>query len=326
MNRRNCLQILLSCASMACLATPAQTRAGSWPSRPLRMIVPGGAGSGSDLMARLFAEPLARALGQPVIVENRPGANGLIGNDMAAKAAPDGHTLLFSNASAIAVNAALRDKLPYDTFRDLAPVIQVSAGGVLLVAAAGMPVHDFGDFTEYVRRHPGIAYGTWGVGSTGHLAMEAIAHEKGLQMRHVPYKTMGQLLTDLQGGVVRLAFVDARSPVPLVQSGKLVPIAMTGTRRTPLLPDVRTLGEQGFDFGLDGWYGFFVPSRTPAAIVDRLNDEIARIMLDPSSQSAFSRQGLVWVRRNSPGEFERAIRNDVRAWKSIVLATHVQAD
>ncbi|GAB3103279.1 tripartite tricarboxylate transporter substrate binding protein [Cupriavidus yeoncheonensis] len=290
------------------------------------MIVPGGAGSGTDLMARLFAEPLGRALGQPVVVENRPGANGVIGNDMAAKAAPDGYTLLFSNASAIAVNAALRDALPYDTFRDLAPVVQVSAGGVLLVAAAGTPVRDLGTFVDYVRQHPDVAYGTWGIGSTGHLTMEAIAHAKGLRLRHVPYKTMGQLLTDLQGGVVRLAFVDARSPVPLVQSGKLVPIAMTGTRRTPLLPGVGTLKEQGFDFDLDGWYGFFVPSGTSGTTVARFNLEIARIMQDPASQAAFSRQGVVWVPRNSPDAFASVIRHDVQAWKRIVAAAHVQAD
>jgi tripartite-type tricarboxylate transporter receptor subunit TctC len=261
-----------------------------------------------------------------VIVENRPGANGLIGNDMAAKAAPDGYAILFSNASAVVVNAALREKLPYDTLNDLAPVIQVSAGGVLLVVAVGIPVHDFNGFVEYVERHPDIAYGTWGVGSTGHLAMETIAAAKHLRMRHVPYKTMGQLLTDLQGGVVRLAFVDARSPIALIQAGKLIPIAMTGRRRAPMLAEIPTLKEQGFGFDLDGWYGFFVPASTPGAIVDRLNSEIARIMADPSSRSSLSQQGVTWIGRNSPGEFQRVIRNDILAWKKIVATAHIKAE
>lgn len=326
MNRRRNLHALLSIASMAWLPSHVWAHAAPWPTRPLRMIVPGGAGSGSDLMARLFAEPLARILGQAVVVENRPGANGVIGNDLAAKAAPDGYTVLFSNASAVAVNAALRDTLPYDTFKDLTPVIQVSAGGVLLVAVAGTPVRDLASFVDYVREHPDIAYGTWGVGSTGHLAMETIAHAKGLRMRHVPYKTMGQLLTDLQGSVIRLAFVDARSPVPLVKSGKLVPLAMTGTVRTPLLPEIRTLKEQGLDFDLDGWYGFFLPAGTPEAIVARLNREIARIMENPSSQTAFAQQGLVWRPRNSPAEFGRVIRSDVQAWRRIVTEARVQAE
>ncbi|MGO4327172.1 Bug family tripartite tricarboxylate transporter substrate binding protein [Cupriavidus sp. 2TAF22] len=329
MNRRIWMEGLLSTAMAALIAGPLQARAQPappWPSQPVRMIVPGGAGSGTDLMARLFAEPLSKALRQPVIVENRPGANGLIGNDMAAKAAPDGNTILFSNASAVSVNAALRATLPYDTLRDLAPVIQVSAGGVLLVAAAGVPVRDFSEFLEYVRANPEIAYGTWGVGSTGHLAMEAIAHDRQLRMRHIPYKTMGQLLTDLQGGVVKLAFVDARSPVALVQAGKLRPIAMTGTRRAPMLPNVKTLKEQGFSFDLDGWYGFFVPARTPAGIVSRLNGEITRVMLDPGLQPAFAQQGLAWVGRNSPEQFMQVIRNDIRAWKDVVVAAQVKAD
>lgn len=321
MNRRDWLARVLPAGGMSILAgaLPAWAQTSpTWPTQPLRMIVPGGAGSGTDLMARLFADPLSKALGQPVIVDNRPGANGLIGNDLAAKAAPDGTTILFSNASAVSVNAALRRTLPYDTLKDLTPVIQVSAGGVLLVAAAGVPVRDFGGFLDYVRANPDIAYGTWGVGSTGHLTMETIAHDSRLRMRHIPYKTMGQLLTDLQGGVVKLAFVDARSPVALIQSGRLVPIAMSGTHRAPQLPNVKTLKEQGFSFDLDGWYGFFMPPRTPPDIVSRLNREIARIMQAPALQSAFAQQGLLWSAPNSPEQFSQVIRNDIRAWKEVV--------
>ncbi|WP_349605032.1 tripartite tricarboxylate transporter substrate binding protein [Cupriavidus sp. DF5525] len=329
MNRRKWLQDLIP-ATIALSLSPqvfAQPPAPSaWPSRPLRMIVPGGAGSGTDLIARVCAEPLSRALRQPVVVENRPGANGIVGNNMAAKAAPDGYTILFSNASAIAINAALRDAMPYDTVKDLAPVIQISAGGVLLVAAADTPVRDLASFVEYVRAHPNIAYGTWGVGSTGHLAMEAIARARDLRMRHIPYKTMGQLLTDLQGGVVRIAFVDARSPLSLIQAGKLVPLAMTGTRRSPMLPEVRTLKQQGFDLDLDGWYGVFVPAHTPADIVLRLNEEIARIMVAPALQSSFVQQGLLWVEKNSPEQFARVIQNDIRSWKSLAVTAQIKAD
>ncbi|BDB23325.1 tripartite tricarboxylate transporter substrate binding protein [Cupriavidus sp. P-10] len=329
MNRRRWLQDLIPAAMAACLAPRVFAQAAAppaWPSRPLRMIVPGGAGSGTDLIARVFAEPLARALRQPVVVENRAGANGIVGNNLAAKAAPDGYTILFSNASAIAINAALRDTMPYDTLRDLAPVIQVSAGGVLLVATAETPVRDLAGFVEYVRAHPNIAYGTWGVGSTGHLAMEAIARARDLRMRHIPYKTMGQLLTDLQGGVVSIAFVDARSPLSLIQAGKLVPLAMTGTRRSPMLPEVRTLKQQGFDLDLDGWYGVFVPAHTPAGIVLRLNEEIARVMVAPALQASFTQQGLLWVEKNSPEQFARVIQSDIRAWKALATTARIQVD
>ncbi|QEZ45824.1 Bug family tripartite tricarboxylate transporter substrate binding protein [Cupriavidus oxalaticus] len=329
MNRRSWLQDAIPAALAACLAPRVLAQApapSAWPSRPLRMIVPGGAGSGTDVVARVFAEPLSRALRQPVVVENRPGANGIVGNNLAAKAAPDGYTILFSNASAIAINAAMRDAMPYDTLRDLAPVIQVSAGGVLLVATAETPVRDLASFVEYVRAHPNIAYGTWGVGSTGHLAMEAIARARGLRMRHIPYKTMGQLLTDLQGGVISLAFVDARSPLSLIQAGKLVPLAMTGTRRSPMLPEVRTLKQQGFDLDLDGWYGVFVPAHTPAGIVLRLNEEIARVMVAPALQASFAQQGLLWVERNAPEQFARVIRSDIRAWKALATTARVQVD
>ncbi|SPA33628.1 conserved exported hypothetical protein [Cupriavidus taiwanensis] len=329
MNRRRWLQDTIPAAIAACLAPNVFAQAptpSTWPSRPLRMIVPGGAGSGTDLVARVFAEPLSRALRQPVVVENRPGANGIVGNNLAAKAAPDGYTVLFSNASAIAINAALRDDMPYDTNQDLAPVIQVSAGGVLLVATAETPVRDLASFVDYVRAHPNLAYGTWGVGSTGHLAMEAIARQRDLRMRHIPYKTMGQLLTDLQGGVVSIAFVDARSPLSLIQARKLVPVAMTGTRRSPMLPEVRTLKEQGFDLDLDGWYGVFVPAHTPAGIVLRLNEEIARVMVAPALQASFAQQGLLWVEKNSPEQFARVIQRDIRAWKSLAASAKIKVD
>lgn len=176
-------------ASTATLAQKADT----WPSRPIRMIVPAGAGSGTDIMARLMGEKLGHALKQPIAIENKPGANGIIGNDAAAKAAPDGYTLLFTNASSVSLNAALRNDLPYDTLKDLKPVVMLSNGGVLLAARPETQVKNLKDFIAYAKARPGLPYASWGTGSTGHLTMEAVNIAHQLKMQHVAYRGMGQI-------------------------------------------------------------------------------------------------------------------------------------
>ncbi|MFJ4291821.1 Bug family tripartite tricarboxylate transporter substrate binding protein [Cupriavidus sp. NPDC089707] len=299
-----------------------------WPAgRPIRMIIPSGAGSGTDIFARIIGARLSQALRQTIVFDNKPGANGIIGNDIAAKAAPDGYTILFSNASAIAVNPAVHRKLPYQVLNDLAPIAQVGSGGVLLVVTPDVPARDIGAFVKYVRAQPENAvYATWGIGSTGHLSMEALRARENLKLMHAPYKTSGQILTDLQGGTLKLAFVDAASSLPLIKAGKLVPLGVTGKHRVPALPDLPTMQEQGYGLAMDGWYGLFAPAGTPQAVVQRLNAEINRILAATDMRPAFESRNMSAPQRKTPAEFAQTVREDIDSWRDIAQAARITLD
>ncbi len=306
----------------------AATVENTWPAaRPIRMVIPGGAGSGTDIFARIIGARLAQELKQTIVYDNRPGANGIIGNDQVAKAAPDGYTVLFSNASAIAVNAAVQQRLPYEALRDLVPVSQVGAGGVLLVVTPGVPARDMQSLVQFIRARPGkLTYGTWGTGSTGHLSMEALRSTEGLSITHIPYKTMGQLLTDLQGGILQIAFVDAASPLPLIKAGRLVPIGITGSFRAPSLPALPTMQEQGFNLGPDGWYGLFVPAGTPQAIVRRLHDETNRVLGSPAVTPTFLTWNMAAPPLKSSSDFAQTVRGDIEQWRRVARIANFSLD
>ncbi len=299
-----------------------------WPAaRPIRMIIPSGAGSGTDIFARIIGARLSQALRQTIVFDNKPGANGIIGNDTAAKAAPDGYTILFSNASAIAVNPAVHRKLPYQTVNDLAPIAQVGSGGVLLVVTPDVPARDIGAFVKYVRAQPEKqVYATWGIGSTGHLSMEALRAHENLKLMHAPYKTGGQILTDLQGGTLKLAFVDAASSLPLIKAGKLVPLGVTGKHRVPALPGLPTMQEQGYGLAMDGWYGLFAPAGTPQAVVQRLNAEINRILAAADMRPAFESRNMSAPQPKTSAEFAQTIREDIGSWRDIAQAAQITLD
>jgi len=279
-----------------------------------------------DLVARVLAPPLGKALGQPIIVDDRPGANGIIGNDVVAKASPDGYTILFSNASAISLNAAIRQDLPYDATKDLKPVVVVAVGGILLVARPDIHVGNVKEFLTYVRSHPGVSYGSWGIGSNGHLSMEALATAEKLQMQHVAYKSMAPLQTALLSGGVDIAFIDVVSAVPLVKAGKIVPLAVTGSMRMPMLPEVPTMLEQGVKLGFDGWYGIFAPAGTPDAIIDRLHAEVMQIRTDLQYAKAFLDLDLPPPPSKSPAEFAATIRAEIPYWHKVVVDANVKPE
>jgi len=293
-------------------------QATDWPNRPIRMIVPAGPGSGTDIMARLICEHLSRALKQPIVIDNKVGANGIIGNDLASKATPDGYTLLFGNASSVSLNAALRNNLPYDTIKDFRPIVQLSNGGILIVADAALRIHTLPEFIAYVRANPGQNYASWGIGSTGHLNMEALIAEYGLKMQHVAYRAMGQILTDLKGNQIKIATIDARSSIPLIKSGVVTPIAMSGSKRGPLFPDVATFAEQGFDFKLDGWYGILGPHGTPEEVVERIHREALKIRTAPELQKTFYEINLPPPPMRSPDQFAQLIKDEIALWRRVV--------
>lgn len=310
------------CAAAA--LTPALAQ--DWPTKPVRVIIPIAAGGGGDIIGRVVINELATALKQPFVVDNKPGALGAIGNDAGAKAPPDGYTLLFSYSSAIAVNHTLQPKLPYDALRDLIPVVQVGSVSNLILVPPDSPVHNVKELIEAAKAQPGMNYGSWGVGSGGHLSMEHLALQTNTRFNHVPYKSTAAAYTDVINGNLKLTTGDSASSRTLVAAGKLRPIAAIGSRRVPSLPDLPTMTEQGFPFEADGWYGFFVPAHTPRYVVDRLNAEVNRILARPEIQEKLRASNVIDTPATSPEQFAAMIRREIGVWGDVIRKGKIQLD
>lgn len=303
------------------------SEAGAWPARPIRLVVPGPPGAGSDIFARLLSVPLQQALGQPVVVDNKPGANGLIGNDTVAKAAPDGYTILLSPSSAIAINPVIQPKMPYDTQKDLLPIAQVGAAGILLVANPATGIRSLADLVRQARANPDkLACGSWGNGSTGHLVLEGIKAQYGIGIAHVPYKGVSPLVTDLLGNIIGVGFVDIASPVPHIRSGRLIALGSTGSARGPALPEVPTLTEQGYRSDVDGWYGIFAPAATPREVVARLNQEINRILSTEEIIQKFAAQNMPRPPIKNAEQFGATVHRDLAVWQSLAKVARLRVD
>lgn len=310
---------------MACMTSTVLAE--TWPARPVRLILPSAGGSGPDTIARIFAERLSRSLKQPVVVDNRPGANGVIGVDAVAKATPDGYTLLFASSSSTVISQALLSKLPFDVTRDLVPVAQIFAGGIHLVVTNDFPAHDLKSFVTLVKANPGkYDYATWGPGSTGQLIMESLKGRNGLDIRHVPYKTIGQIYQDMQGGRIQVAFVDATSSIPLIKNGKLRGIAITGSHRGPALPALQTMTEQGYPFDTDAWYGVFAPKGTPQSVVSAVHREVLATLSAPELRERFLQLNLVDPPLKTPEQFAQTVRADLLVWQNIARANQIHLD
>ena len=293
-----------------------------WPSRPIRLVVAGSAGAGGDIFARLIADPLGKTLKQPVVVDAKPGANGLIACDTVAKAPGDGYTLLFAPSSSILINPVIHPKLPYNAEKDLVPVTQVGAAGILLMANPSTGFKNLADMVAYAKSHPGkLAYGSWGTGSSGHLAMEGIKAHYGLDMPHVPYKTIVTEVTDLIANNLSVGFTDIASPIPHLRNGRLVALGQTGSQRWPATRDVPTLAEQGYKFEADGWYGVFAPAGTPTAIIDRLNEEINRLQKTDEVRQKIEGQNMIVPPSRSAKQFAAAVKKDAAIWQGLAKVT-----
>ena len=300
----------------------AMANTDKWPSRPIRLVVAGSAGAGGDIFARLIAEPLSRTLKQPVVVDPKPGANGLIACDTVAKAAGDGYTLLFAPSSSILINPVIHPKLPYNADKDLVPVTQVGAAGILLMANPSTGFKNLADMVAYAKANPGkLAYGSWGTGSSGHLAMEGIKAHYGLDMPHVPYKTIVTEVSDLIANNISVAFTDIASPIPHMRSGRLVGLGQTGSQRWPATQDVATLSEQGFKFDADGWYGVFAPAGTPAEIIDRLNEEINRLQKTDEVRQKIEGQNMIVPPSRTAKQFAASVKKDAAIWQGLAKVT-----
>lgn len=299
-----------------------------WPNKPVKVIVAGAPGSGTDIVARAFTESLAKTFGQPFVIDNKAGANGLIGTDAAAKSPGDGYTLLFTYAAAHVVNPVLLDKVPYDVNKDFVPVAQIGAGGNFLVVPPTMPVKDLKEFIAYVKSKPAdeLSYGSWGNGSGGHLSMEALKQQAGLRIKHIPYKSTAAANTDLVAGHIQAAFSATASSLPLIQAGKMKAIAISGTFRSKQMPEIRTMTEQGVPFDLNAYYAVIAPAGTPAAVVNSLNKEINRLIAAPEMAERWNTLGFSDMPLKTPEQFNEQIKRDLRDWGAIVKAGNIKAD
>ncbi|WP_137925964.1 tripartite tricarboxylate transporter substrate binding protein [Cupriavidus sp. 2SB] len=275
--RRQSLQALLAVTTATAFPAFAND---TWPTRPIRMIVPFPAGSSPDLIARIVTEKLAHVLGQPVVVENRPGAGGNIGTGLVAKAAPDGYTLLFTINGPLVTAPSLYRNLSYDPMKQLAPITLVATSPNVLVVDAKLPVHNLREFVALAKSKPGaLNYGSVGNGSAAHLAMEQLKAMAGIDLAHVPYPGFPQITTAIVGGQVQAGFMVPAIAMPMVNAGKLRLLAVTTTGRTALLPSVPTVAESGYPgFEAISWQAILAPAGTPVSIVDRLYRELVKII------------------------------------------------
>lgn len=301
--------------------------AGTWPTRPIRLIVTSAAGTGSDILARAFAERISSGLKQPIIIDNRPGANGMVATRAVMAAPADGYTLLYSNASSTVMLAALDPKLGIDFTKDLAPVAVTVVGGVLLLVNPTVPATSLSELIAFVKAAPDKhSYASWGVGSNGHLTMEWLKSKTGMKVAHVPYKALPTLLTELAAGLVQIGWADPVSPLPFIKSGKLRAIAVNGTSRTPQLMQLPTMGEQGYPFPAVGWQGVFAPAGTSEATVGRLHAEINRVQADPELRALIVRNNVeappIW----STTKFRELMVSDFDVWKKIVQDGNIKME
>jgi len=297
----------------------------AWPSKPIRWIVPFAPAGANDITARLAAERLTQALGQPVVVENRAGAAGTIGIEFVAKAPPDGYTIV-SSSDTIASAPHLYSKIGFQPLKDFIPVTQLARQPVVLAAHPSLGVNSVAELVALAKTKPGLGYATSGAGTQQHIAAEWFANLAGIELTHVPYKGGGQAITDFVGGQVPLAMLGAAPLVPHYRSGKVKLLAQTTHTRSPNLPDVPTLEEAGFKgLVIEQWQGVFVPAKTPKEIVVRLNAEIVKTLADPKVRELYARNGLEPV-GNTPEQFAAIVRGDYEKYGRLVRELKIRID
>lgn len=314
----------LAALALAAFSSHAQS---VLPQKPLRIVVGYPAGQTVDIVARNFAAALGKEIGQPVIVDNRPGANGTLGAQEVKKSAPDGSTILLGTLGQMAINPTLYKKLPYDTLKDFAPIAQVSTGALLLVATPSFGPNNLQEFIAYAKARPGkVDFASGGNGITAHLAMVVLEKQAGLQLNHIPYKGSPAALNDVMGGQLPIMFDAMAATLPQVKAGRLKPLAISSLQRNPQLPNVATADEQGLKgFDITSWVGFLAPAGTPPAVVDALNSAIRRAAASPEIQESIRVTGSD-LAITSPADFGRFLQTEIKKWGDAVNASGVQID
>jgi len=315
----------LRAAATLLAAGPGAARAEDYPSRPVELIVPFAAGGGSDLLARLTGEGLAKRLGQPFVVINRPGANTNIGTLSVARAKPDGHTLLIASVG-LAANPSLYTRLNFDPLADLAPITLLANSPTVLVVPPALPAASLPEFIAYAKQRPGeLNYGSYGAGSGPHLATELFMAMTGTRIVHIPYGGGGPAAVGAMTNQVQALFASVLPVLGMVRGGKLKPIAIASEHRSALLPDLPTFAESGLDYRTGTWFGLLAPARTPAAIVARLHRETVGVLGEASVRDRLAEQGAEVV-GNTPDEFRAFIRDETDRLARVIRGAKIQLD
>jgi tripartite-type tricarboxylate transporter receptor subunit TctC len=321
---KNVLQAMTAMGLLLCVFNA--TAVDTYPSQPIKWVVPFPPGGAMDTMARTLGESLSVSMKQPVVIENRPGAGGAIGSGMVAKAAPDGHTMMIVSIGH-AVNPSIYPKLSYDATKDFEPVSLVGIVPNLLVAHPSVKANNVKELIALAKAQPGkLTYASAGNGTTVHLAAELFNSMAGVDIMHVPYKGSAPAVTDLMGGQVDIMFDSLSSAKPYVESGKLKALAVTTVKRSSVFPNVPTIAESGIPgYELSGWYAVFVPAKTPKAIVDRLNAELVKALKQASVRARFAQIGAEPV-GSSPQELANTLKTETTRWAKIVRERNIKAD
>jgi len=313
-------------AALTAVAFSAVVHAQAFPSKPLRLVVPFPPGAGTDMFARVLAHKLSESLGQPVVVDNRPGGGATIGTDIVAKSPPDGYTLLLSTTSH-AINPSVYSKLPYDTLRDFATVTQVATVPIVLVVHPSLPVTTAQELVALARSRPGeLNVGSSSSGTVFHLAAELLKSTAGIDMVHVPFKGGSPALAALLANQVNVLFETSLTVGPQAKAGKLRPLAVGGLKRSSAMPELPTLAESGFPgFSAENWYGVYVPAGTPREIVKRLNRDIVNALSQPDVRERFASQGAELI-GNTPEQHEEFLKAEMAKWARIARLADARAD
>lgn len=317
----------LAVAMVLVVAGAAAAVGQTWPARPIRVIVSYAPGGVTDVVARLVAQPLSEALGQSVVVENKPGANGMIGSEIVAGSAPDGYTLLMY-VDGNTVLPSIMKKMPFAPLKAFAPITVLGRGSHVIVAHPTLPVHSLPELIAYAKAHPGdLSYASPGLASPQSLSLEAIKKASGIDIVHIPYKGGGQAIADVASGQVKLGVLGMAPALPHIKSGKLVALAVTGGKRSPLLPDVPTVAEAALPgFETVQWQGIAAPAGTPPQIIGRIHDELVRIMATPAVVERLKSIGMDNSTSPTPDDFRRMIESDLQRWPAIVQAAGIQPE
>jgi len=296
-----------------------------FPNKPIRFIVATAAGSGGDLSSRLVAQKLTEIWGQPVIVDNRPGANMIVGADALAKSPPDGYTILMISSSHV-INPLLVPNLPFDAIKDFAPVATITNSPYVLTVNASIPANNLQEFIAYAKSRPGqLNYASSGTGSSAHLTAEMLNSMVGITIQHVPYKVVSQILNDLAGGQVQMYLATALTTVPYITAGKIKALAIASEKRVAMLPQVPTFAEVGVPFDVTNWFGIVAPGGTPKAIVDKLSAEVAKIITTPdTAKKLASIGGEVFI--HTPEQFALLMKADMARFAKVVKSADIKIE
>jgi tripartite-type tricarboxylate transporter receptor subunit TctC len=313
-------------AALALVVAPAAAQSG-YPAKPLRFIVPFPPGGATDIITRTIAQKLSEQVGQPVVVENRPGAGGTIGSDLVAKAAPDGYTLLMATTSTHSIGPTLNPKTPYDVERDFAPVCEVATSANVLIVSPALGVNSVRELIAAAKAKPGqLNFASSGTGTIVHLSGELFKSMAGIDIVHVPYKGTALAQPDLMSGQVSMIFDNIVSAMPNIKSGKVKALAISARKRSPLVPDLPTVGEAGLPgFTSDAYFGVFVPAATPREIVDRLNRELVKAVTSADVREQLARQGAEPV-GGTPAALAAAVKADTEKWARVIRQANVRLE